>query len=462
MSRRRTAFAGLLALASAVALALAGIAGAGTPGKWTSVTRTNAVGASTEPGIARTSDGVLHVVWHHPTSATAAAYTHTPISPSGAVGAPSTVQAAWASLNTSPSLVPTPTGGLALFFTGAHTASPGDPLNSGQLYATFGDAAGRSWSAPQLASSSRAGPGAIAAAVIAGGTFVQTVGDPFNFFHFGLGGVGIPYETRGCCVYDPGLGVDSQTGTVVLGWFSNLTSRLGLYTRTITPAGAVGQPAFVPGSATANRATANQPLQRTPLTGRIGAPGVYLAYGAGYPSYRSVNLLRIGGGRIAVARGRDFANVNVASAPEGRLWVMWTRAGAEFATRSNRAATRFEPVTRIKPPRGAVDTYGLWGDGARGRLDLLANTASTTRGGIWHTQVLPRLSATARSVQLRSGSSRVTVTVTDAGDAVPGATVKAGSIRATTDAAGKATFLVRRHARARVSKSGYRGTTARL
>jgi hypothetical protein len=175
-----------------------------------------------------------------------------------------------------------------------------------------------------------------------------------------------------------------------------------------------------------------------------------------------VNLLRVGGGSIVIARGRDFANVNVAPAPEGRLWVMWTRAGAEWATRSNRAATRFEPVTRLKPPRGTVDTYGLWGDGALGRLDLLANTASIARRGIWHTQVLPRLSANARSSKLRSGSSRVTVTVTDAGDPVSGATIKAGSIRATTNGAGKATVVVRRHVRARVSKASYRGTTVRL
>jgi hypothetical protein len=92
MSRHRIALTGVVALASTVALALAGVAGAGTAGKWTSVTGTNAVGSSTEPGLARTSNGVLHVVWHRRATATTDTYGHAPVSPSGAVGAPSIVE----------------------------------------------------------------------------------------------------------------------------------------------------------------------------------------------------------------------------------------------------------------------------------------------------------------------------------------------------------------------------------
>jgi hypothetical protein len=73
---------------------------------------------------------VLHVVWHRRATATTDAYADAPISPSGAVGAPSIVESAWASLNTSPSLIRTSTGGLALFFSGGHSTSAGDPTNA--------------------------------------------------------------------------------------------------------------------------------------------------------------------------------------------------------------------------------------------------------------------------------------------------------------------------------------------
>jgi hypothetical protein len=53
------AVAGLLAAATA--------APAGTPGHWTDFTSGNLQNFA-EPGIARTADGVLHVVWHRPVS----------------------------------------------------------------------------------------------------------------------------------------------------------------------------------------------------------------------------------------------------------------------------------------------------------------------------------------------------------------------------------------------------------
>lgn len=448
--------------AACAAVAGAGSAQAGRPGSWTRVTATN-IRNFAEPGLARTGDGVLHVIWHHPAGPLSEDLVHTAISAGGVVGASTVVERGWNALDAQSSLVRTPTGGLALFFSGLRSTSPGDPLSGGQLLAAFSDVSGSSWSVPQFASTAHAyAVSGIAAAVAKDGTFVAAGGDPGNFFHFGVGGPGITYHTGGCCVYDPGIGVDSQAGTVVLGWFSNATNDQGLYTQVITPGGKVGQPAFVPGSATANHASADQPLQRTPVTGRLGRNGVYLAYGAGYPSFTKVNLLRVGGKPRTVANGSGVKDVDLAAAPEGRLWVMWDRAGKYYATRSNRKATHFEPVTKIKPPPNTGSTFGLWGEGSRGSLDLLASAGTVNTVAMWHTQVRPRLSAGKKAKKLKSKARRVTIIVTDAGDPVAGATIKVKKKKLKSNGAGKAKVVLRGHTRAKVTKAGYKGTSIRL
>jgi hypothetical protein len=457
---------GIVAAALAAALLLIGPASGGPPGTWTQLTADNLVNFA-EPGLARTSDGVLHVVWHHPISALSEELIHSAVSPAGAkVGGDTKIVTGWLELNQRPGLVRTADNTLHVFFAGFHTTVTGDPLNE-SLMEVSSAASGTSWSAPQAVpsvDSNLYGGSGIAAAVGPGGAILTAHTDPGNVVDFGLGGgAEYPFETRGCCVYDAGIGVDAVTGAAVLGWFSNVTDNQGLYTQTITPSGVVGSPAYVPGSATADRKSANQPIQRTPVTGRIGADGVYVAYGAGYPSYTSVNLLRIGGSPLVVARGA-VDDVNLVPAPEGRLWVIWG-AGAQYVvTRSNKAATRFEPVTRVNRPSGTVSTFGLWGEGSLGRLDLLASTGKASNAvAMYHTQVLPKLSASSSSVKLKTKppSRRVTFTVVDAGDPLAGATVKFAGKTLTTNASGKASAVVRSGGKATVSKAGYTGTTLR-
>jgi hypothetical protein len=457
-----------LAVAVATALVAAAAASAGPPGRWTRVTETNLVNFA-EPAMARTGDGVLHAVYHHPTGPLSEELVHIGITRAGAPAGDRTVVApAWATLNQRPALVRTPEGGLRLFFAGLHSTVTGDPLNEDMLTIASG-ADGRSWSAPQLVGLGNApsyGSLGIAAAVAGDGTFVVAEADPGNLFHFGIGGgPNFAYESA-CCVYDPGIGVDAVTGGVVLGWFSLVNGATGLYTQTISPSGLVGARSAVPGSATADRRSANQPIQRTPLTGRIGAPGVYLAYGAGYPSFGTVNLLRAGGSPQVIARAAGATNVNLAAAPEGRLWLMWQVGNRYVATRSNRAATRFGPPTVLSAPPGTVSTFGLWGEGSLGTLDLLAHPGTVANGvAFWHTQVLPRLDVSApRSVSVGAAATAkvgVTVKVTDAGDPVPGARVSFAGQTKTTNRQGVAVFTARRGGRftAAAQRPGYRRDT---
>ena len=368
-------------------LSAASTAAAGTPGRWTQFTTSNLHNFA-EPGLARTADGVLHVVWHRPVSTSSDSLMETALSRGGAVvGGPVTIESGWQGLNPQPDLVASPDGStLRVFFAGTHSLTLNDPLNYQLLTATAG-ADGRTWSAPQRVTSSSHPSytsSGIGAAMEPNGTPVVAEGDPGNMFHFGIGGPDFAYETRpGINVYDPGIGVDSTTGQAVLAWFSlgndsHTAGAYGTYLQTITPSGLSAARAFLPGSATSDRRNANPPLQRTAISGRIGADGVYVAYGTGYPSRTGVVLGRVGGAALTVGRGASIDNVDVAPAPEGRLWVVWSAGSKIYAVRTNEAATRVGPRLAVSRPPGSVSVFGLSGEGSLGTLDLVANSGTAS------------------------------------------------------------------------------------
>jgi len=447
----------------AAAFLYAGTASSGSPGNWTRITTTNLVNFA-EPGLARTSDGVLHVVWHKPVSSNREDLMHSAISPAGkVVGDAVAIQSGWNSLSQRPDLVVSPDGNtLRVFFAGLHSLIGGDPLNE-QLMTATAAREGRSWTGPQRVTSASHpsyGSAGIGAAVGAGGTPIVAEGDPGNIFHFGIGGPDFAYESRGCCVYDPDIGVDSQSGQAFVAWFSNVNGSNGLYAQSISTSGLSGTPTYLPGSANADRSTANQPIQRTPITGRLGAGGVYVAYGPGYPTRKSVSLLRLGASKPLVAgRGSSIENVDVARAPEGRLWVMWSDGGKIYAVRTNKAATRVGGRVALTPPAGTVSIFGLWGEGSLGTLDLIAHAGTATNAvAFWHTQVLPPL-----DIEATGGVGVIRVKVTDAGDPVSGVAVTVAGHHAVTNGRGTASVHVKQKGTvtAKATKKGYRADTDR-
>jgi len=245
--------------------------------------------------------------------------------------------------------------------------------------------------------------------------------------------------------------------------------RLGLWTQEVSAAGLVGSAVHVPGSSSPDSLTAVRPGQRAALTGRIGAGGVYLAYGAGYPTFGTVQLLRLGRRPVAVARSSRIEHVGIAPGPGGRLWLFWSTGDGYVVTRSNRSATRFESVTRVALPNVGATTYGLYGEGSAGALDLVAHAGSGASIPDWHTQVLPRLSLTVLfSREERKGGQllrRLSLRVTDAGDPVQGAAVKVGGRTLRTAANGRVSGLFAstgKQAGARATKAGYATATTRV
>jgi hypothetical protein len=130
--------------------------------------------------------------------------------------------------------------------------------------------------------------------------------------------------------------------------------------------------------------------------------------------------------------------------------VLWGDDSHFAVTRSNKAVTRFEPIQRVT--RSSAGLLRLSGDGRLGPLDLLVD--QTPNGnplpapGTFHARVLPQLSASAKVK-----NHKLTVIVTDAGDAVSGAKVKAAGKSSTTNVKGVATITLSKKTSGQVSVS---------
>ena len=138
---------------------------------------------------------------------------------------------------------------------------------------------------------------------------------------------------------------------------------------------------------------------RTPVTGRLGAPGVFLVYGAGYPTLHEDRRCSASERRRRRCRFRSprAQGANLAAAPQGRLWLFWKRDTVIYATRTNKAVTRIEPVSAVAPPPGTDTVWRLNGEGSLGPLDLVANVQTTRRGVLVPARAAAALAARERA-----------------------------------------------------------------
>jgi hypothetical protein len=452
MRARSVVLASITCLA---ALAAAGGAQAGPPGKWTQVTGVGKADRNIlRVGLARTSDGVLHVGWEQDGSGNSASILHSAISANGAsVSGPNTIATYPGGANQQVSLVAVP-GGIRAFFAGL---SAGSPLDSAMATATSTN--GTAWTV-QPTAASFGGVGAkpvYAASGLAGalgpnGTFFSIWGDSApngGGFHIGLDSTAADNNIPGGLKSDPGIGVDSQGGQVVAGW--NLIGGGGVAVMLLSP---LGVPSTLPNSGAAQL---QHPLG---ITGRIGAPGVFVAYTQGTNEFLGKPALyRVDTGKALRLSSKVGKMVSIAAAPGGRLWLFWQNAGTVFATRSNPAATRFGAIRAIKAVGGTSATiFDLEGEGSTGPLDVLALTQPPSGPlASYHQRILPGLSLTAKKTK----GGKTLFTVTDAGDAVAGAKVKVkGDGSATTGKKGTVTLkLAKGKHSVSASKKGYASAT---
>jgi hypothetical protein len=426
---------------------------AGPPGKWTRVTSEAQPSNTSEVGLERTADGVLHVLWRRDSGATEEVM-HTSISANArTLSDVHQLISTGNAINPSVDLVGAPGGGIRALFSGIFPASPRPGGFSDVMATATSTTGGASWSGVVAASNSQVPGGSpvyVASgigAAVADGTVISIWGDSSPSgagFHLGLdpatpdGKLSPSVGER-----DPGVGIDSVTGEVVLGW-----NFLG--------SGAAPNSLQVsrPGSGTVTNAPGSGAVwlgQRIGLSGRIGAGGVYAAYGAGTNTFNARPALwRVGDAKArAVKQPRDAEHTTLAPAPAGRVWVAWEgsdRGKRIFATRTNPAATAFGEVVSIAPPKGTDAIHSLSIEGSPGFLDVIA---LVDRGGgdlaHWHRRLLPGLTLSAKPRKVAAGKA-IAFKVTDAAAPVAKAkvTLKLGKkkVSAKTKANGRAKLKV--------------------
>jgi hypothetical protein len=403
----------LLAVLGAVLLATS--AGASSPG-WSRVSGPSQPG--NQLGLARTADGVLHVIWNR--GATNTSINETRFSSAGKPLGTSTVASGWNG-NVGLALLTMPGGTLSLFAAG-----------SDGIHAFTAPAAGKSWT-PQ------ASPwgGAVAESSAEIGATLTKAGQPVTAWR-GFAAEGVPPASIPPNGFEGGMGesflaTDAGTGAVVLSGETN-AGQGGAYVQQILPS--PGPRTLVP------------PLAKdwsVSTSGRIGASGVYFANADG----RTVRLSRYRGSSRTLATGPYFS-ASACAGPQGRLWVAWGDSDGLFITRTNRAAGSLEPVQKLKAPSGPGLTF-VQCEGSAGAADLFADD-----GGFWHAHVLAQL-----SVHASASRGKATVSVRDAGDPVAGATVSVGGRHLKTGANGSVTLPLHSGSyHASASAPGYAAATS--
>lgn len=373
-------------------------ASAGGPGKWTAIT---GKGPNTvEAGVARTSDGRLHVAYHQKAGATAA-LRYARINKRGKAVAASTLESGWTTINPSVDLTHTPGNGkLHVFFSGIRSTVVGE-LFDGELAMKESDTGGSSWTPPIPASEDGdaayigAGIGAGADPRKAGaGTRVGAWGDSgANANGFNFGGLNATYNlaTVGVGIGMPEVVVDNQ-GRVYGAWQQINSGGKGIYARELTNTGPLSPVWYAPGSSANGRNSFRYQQERTALAGRAGKAGAWVAYGKGYPQTRKILLWRVGANKakaiVTGKRARGAKHISIATGRQGRLWIFWEKGGRYLVTRTNKKAAKAGRIRVVKPPKGWKSTHRLFGEGAAKRLDLFAHVgknAATNR--TFHTQV---------------------------------------------------------------------------
>jgi hypothetical protein len=433
---------------------------------WQRVTTEDGSGID-QVGLARTGDGVLHMVWHHPTGPNSEDLLHTAIGRDGKLGATTPVQSGWTGF-TNPALV-VEAGGLRAFWGGFRTTDSSDPQR--EINTALSSDGGATWAL--MAGQVNPGGGQAYASPISatvrpdGSTLQAWSGTLGTWVHAGLSPDSPNWNYMEGLQYgnDPNVVTDA-TGRSWLGWYSSAASLLGVQVQEI---GAGGAPSGVPRTMPGTGEMTIGMQGRTPLVARAGG-GVYAAYPAPQ-AQNQVRVWRVGAGNAPiVARKTGSGPVTIAAADDGRLWAVWDDKGGLGATiharRSNRGATQWGAEVSAGRPKGTLQAYRLDASAVGGAVDVLGvfNLGTSTNGATFHRRLLAGLTLTADPDKLRRGrTTTVEFRVRDAGAAVSGARVSAGGRSGTTNARGRVELrLPGRAVKASATKTGYVKDTLRL
>ena len=390
--------------ASAVAVsARAATAGAARPqvasgpGHWVQVTPKGTENIA-DVGLARGSDGVLHVLWTAGQSGGHQKIMDTPLAPKGAPGKTATIASGlW--IASYPDATVTPSG-LYVLWNGDKTGNPNTPL--GTFWATR-PLKGGTWKlggnvppltgVPETTTTETATTGGDGKPWI---SYTDT--DALVVLHLGQKEAKI--APTQCCVYYPGMATDGKSGATWLAYMSLINGSQGIFLQKLSKNAASGKAVRLPGTVTAGSV---YPLsQRIGVTGRgKGRGGVYVLYGAGYPSYTSLNLIAAGAAKpvkLATFSGfsEQVAGDTIAAGPDGRLWATWWDGAGTSPQLFVRATTKatntaFGKAVKVSLPAGTSTIWRVYTSAQAGRLDVVALLTRGSNTAYWATQVpLPK------------------------------------------------------------------------
>ncbi len=458
--RRHGWFVVGLALTVAMVVGFAAAAGAR---QWTRIA-SGGMNVSDQVGLARSSDGVLHVGWRR--QAATQELLQTPIAASGRVNSAVTILSGWASVG-SPALVAQGPV-LSAFFPGTATLTTGDPTYGLDLARSFD--AGGSWhvSPTAIARNEFAFARTPAAAAVSGSYVQAWDGTDSTVVHTGLDPNVPPiggYGTGTDQAIATAANVHGQAGQVMVAWCTELAARTGVFLARVDPytsnGARIGGVLALPdtGRCPADTRVALASFRDIPRDSPAGEPYFYTA--ASSANGRAVRVYVIAQGRVAavktVAAGPSFKQqIAIATGPKGRVWVGWRDSGTgDLVFRRSDPRSGFvygAPVTVPLPPGQTISQLSL--DAQDDRLDAIATTSDDNNTvSLFATQVRPGLTleaGTARTI------ARHGFRVLDAGDPVRDATVKVARRTLTTDSRGYAkTRLASGSYTATASKPGY-------
>src|SRR5215472_14419678 len=290
--RRRSAvmLAVTLPVSTALTVAAAGVEGAhAAPGqaarsatKWTRISKNTGLGIAS-PGLFRTADGRLHVVWPSH-DGTKFSLHYSTVGGRAKLLASGVIVKNWAGVSFYPRLVPGPKGGLRLIFTGGNGVS-GSPLNLDAMYIANSSSAGKSWTLVNgsLSQSKLVPLTDTAATTEPNGTPVAAWGVFTALdYHVGIDPNTPAKSPDSKLVIGTAGGLEKPTlirtksGTILAGWFdSEFNAKQGYWAAQIWPTR--GTHIKAPGSGGHNNQANGQPHQPVALVARQGG-GNYFAY----------------------------------------------------------------------------------------------------------------------------------------------------------------------------------------
>lgn len=339
----------------------------GGPGHWTQVTSASSNSAAV--GLVRGTDGVLHILWQ--AGITSQKLVDTPVAPSGAVRARTTIVSGQTFVG-----FPDATAsahGLHVFWGGERNLS----APSG-IFEASRPLRGGSWSAgPFIAEPILASPITAATASDDKPWLGYTSTDNLWLIHVGQHQDDVGTK---CCLYLPGIATNGVTGTSFVAYLSLISNAAGVWVRPLSKTGVTGKPFRLPGSGVGSNTIA--PDQRMAITGRgKGRSGVYVSYGAGYPSYRSLDVFRVGASKPLVlatfgSSGFQLAGSAITAGPDGKLWDTWIDGfggpPAMFVRASNPAVSAWTTAKRVALPSGTTTLWNVYENAQRGKVDVVA------------------------------------------------------------------------------------------